>query len=100
MLFLAQLLPAFEIDDARTAKFLDSIPEKMAQPPWNYSGTKEQGLTVSLSVRLSLPRSSKAKLMSLLPASLFIYFTLFQFYGCAVDLVFSVIVFLAFASSI
>jgi len=61
--FLVQLLPAFQIDDERTTKFLASIPEKMAQPPWNYSGTMDKNLTVSLSPGVALSVSVSVSLL-------------------------------------
>lgn len=42
-----KLAVRMEDNEELETKFLDLIPQKMADPPWNYSGTLERGLTVS-----------------------------------------------------
>ena len=34
-------------NETRVEEFLSEIPYKMAEPPWNYSGTLEKGLKVN-----------------------------------------------------
>lgn len=47
-LIFTKLSARMEENEIVEAEFLNLIPKKMAEPPWNYTGTLEKGLKASL----------------------------------------------------